>query len=207
LGPFYRSRWLPLFSLLLAASPAFALPGDLDAVEQHCGQPRAESQEISQVTNQPERTLFYPNDVVLHFEAVLGGWTFTSGWHGNLPLSREDLQKRLPCFRNAMAQLSAQETASQPAIDPTIAAELSAHNEVAGSAPYGIPHFWLILLLCVLFFIGLLLPDPRSRAHGGRQGDAIAQLHVVTAQPQRKPRLLGVLFRLPRRHIEPDLYL
>lgn len=205
MGPLFRSYWLRLPLLLLVSLPAYALPGDLDAVEQHCGQPRAESQEISQVTNQPQRTLFYPNDVVLHFSAILGGWTFTSGWHGNLPLSRDDLRRRLPCFRNAMDQVFAQETAADSSIDPTIAAEFAPHNEVASAATYGIPHFWLILLLCALMFIGLMLPDPRTRAHGGRQGDAILRLHITTAQPQRKPKLFGVLFRLPRRHIEPDL--
>ena len=37
--------------LFLAASPAFALPGELAAVTQHCGEPHAENYTTSQVTS------------------------------------------------------------------------------------------------------------------------------------------------------------
>jgi len=151
-------RWL--FSLLLLASctSAFAAPGELEAVVRHCGPPGAESKETSPVNGQLERTLIYRNVLLLHFQPVTGGWTFTTAWNNHLPMSRQELENRLPCFRNAM-----QEAATTPnaAIDPTIAGQTASQS--SNDATFGIPHFALIVFLVVTLLVFILLPSARQR--------------------------------------------
>jgi hypothetical protein len=150
-----------LLSLFLLGSSAFAFaaPGELTAVERHCGPPGAESKETSPVTNQLQRTLIYNNALYLHFEPVAGGWTFTTAWNGHLPMTRGELEKRLPCFRNAMAD--AANDAATKAINPTIAAQTA--SQPANDAAFGIPHLWLIVALVITLLIFLILPSARQR--------------------------------------------
>jgi hypothetical protein len=151
-----------MLALLIVSSSAFAAPGDLTSVERHCGPPNAESKEISQVTNQLERTLIYNNNgntLYLHFEPVAGGWSFTTAWKGHLPMTRNELEGRLPCFRNAMQEA---ENAAKGVsnVDPTIARQTAA---MSSEGTFGIPLLWLIVALVITLLIFIFLPSARQR--------------------------------------------
>jgi hypothetical protein len=150
--------------LVGASSYAFAAPGDLTAVERHCGPPGAESKETSQVTNQLERTLIYNNTLYLHFQPVTRGWSFTTAWNGHLPMTRNELEGRLPCFQNAMKEA---ENAAKgiSAVDPTIARQTA---PLATEGTFGIPLLWLIVALVITLLIFIALPSSRQR-HAARR--------------------------------------
>ena len=152
-----------LLSLILLGSsiPAFAAPGELDAVIQRCGQPGAESKETSQASDQLERTLIYNNGkTLLHFQPVAGGWVFTTAWNGHLPMTRNEIEKRMPCFRQAMEDAAKAAPNAAP-VDPSIANQRV--QTVNNDATFGIPHFALIVFLVVTIIVFLLLPSARQR--------------------------------------------
>jgi len=155
--------FLPL-ALLGTYATAFASPGELDAVVRHCGPPGAESTETSQVNNQLQRTLIYNKVLLLHFKPVAGGWSFTTAWNNHLPMTRNELEARLPCFRNAMQEAGA---AAAPAIDPTIASQTA--SQTVNDTTFGIPHFALLVLLVITLLVLLLLPSARQRQLARRQ--------------------------------------
>jgi hypothetical protein len=161
-------------SLLASFSVALAEAGDLDAVEQHCGAPGAESKEISPVTNQLERTLIYNNALYLHFEPVGGGWSFTTAWNGHLPMSRAKLEERLPCFRNALTE-STTASAGVPSTDPSIAAQTN--HLAANDFAFGIPHFGLIVLLVITLIVFLILPSARQRRLKREQSKPVEHIY------------------------------
>ena len=189
-----------LFSLLAAASfsvPAFALPGELVAVERHCGNPSGESKEISQVTNTMQRTLIY-NDLLLHFQPQEGGWSFTTGWHGHFPITRNELENRLPCFRDAMNEVanSAPKNALIAA-DPAIAQQTG--TPISADA-FGIPHFWLIIILVATLIVFILVPSAAARRRKKAAQEAEIERNF------RKPDLEAAVPIPPNKHIDPDLY-
>jgi hypothetical protein len=156
-------RFLLALTLLGSSTSAFAVAGELTAVEHHCGPPSAESKETSEVTNQLERTLIYNyngNSLYLHFRPVAGGWSFTTAWNGHLPMSRQELENRLPCFRNAMQEAAAAAPATTT-VDPTISGQSLSHAVTDNT--FGIPHFALIVLLVITLLVLLLLPSARQR--------------------------------------------
>jgi hypothetical protein len=151
-------RILSLITLLASSVPAFASPSELDAVVRHCGPPGAESKETSPVNGQLERTLIYNKVLLLHFEPVAGGWAFTTAWNSHLPMTRNELEGRLPCFRSAMQEAAASGSAT---IDPTIASQST--TQPSNDATFGIPHFALIVLLFITLLVFILLPSARQR--------------------------------------------
>jgi hypothetical protein len=150
-------RFLLLLALLASSVSAFADTSELDAVERHCGAPGAESKETSNTNGQLQRTLIYKGVLYLHFEPAPGGWGFTTAWNNHLPMTRAELERRLPCFRNAMQE--ADSTASS--VDPTIASQTAAN--ATNDATFGIPHFALIVFLTVTLLVFLILPSARQR--------------------------------------------
>jgi hypothetical protein len=177
-----RTPWAHLsrFALILTpllATTAFALPGEAVAVIAHCGQPTTESQEVSPVTGLTQRDLTY-NNVILHFESMEGGWSFTTAWKGHLPVSRTKLETEMPCFRDAMHEVAARPTKTP---DPTIAAD---HSVPQVGIHFGPVFLWLIFGLAVILVVFLALPTTRRRYTKARP--AIAR---------RKPRALSVPFR------------
>lgn len=190
-------------SLFVFSAPAFALPGELDAVEQHCGQPLRESQEVSVVTDQAQQTLYYPNDVALHFQPMDEGWSFTTGWHGNLPISREELEQRLPCFRNAMLQVAAANPAVRDA-DPGILNDTVVEIPFYNQSTFGIPHFWLIIALAFFVVVVALIPNARKRRLAQRDA-ANAEL-LAARKFFRKPEIAKAIPPMHPKHIEPDMY-
>lgn len=167
----FRSFLLTL-ALLGASASAFAAPGDLEAVERHCGPPNAESNGTSEVTYQLERTLIYNNGLYLNFQPVAGGWSFTSAWKGNLPITRGQVGARLSCFRDAMqdAATAAQATTE---IDPTIAGQTIHPID----ASFGIPHLWLIVALVITLLLFLILPSARQRKLARQQSKPIERIY------------------------------
>ena len=156
-----RFRDFLLFLALFGSSvAAFAVPGELAAVERRCGPPSAESKGISEVTNQLERTLIYYDSVYLHFQPVAGGWSFTTAWNGHLPMTRREVESRMPCFRVAM-QDAASGAPVAADIDPTIASQTI--NRPATNTSFGIPHLWLIVALVVTLLVFLIWPSARQR--------------------------------------------
>ena len=152
-------RILSLITLLASSVSAFAAPGELNAVVRHCGPPGAESKETSPVNGQLERTLIYNKVLYLHFEPVAGGWAFTTAWNNHLPMTRNELEGRLPCFRSAMQEAAASAPA---AIDPTIASQTTV-QQASNDTTFGIPHFALIVLLLITLLVFILLPSARQR--------------------------------------------
>ena len=181
MGPF---RWI-LIACLAVLTPfsAFALPGEAAAVIRHCGEPHAERFATSEVTNKPQRDLIY-NAVILHFEPLEGGWSFTTAWKGHFPMTRGELEKSLPCFRAAMQEVAA---APQPVIDPTIAGQTLATAPMSAST-FGIPHLWLIVVLVVATLIIVLLPRRRKEPVN----------RIVENRPYRKPSLQSRIWRRRR---------
>jgi len=168
-----------LTAFTLTPIAAFALPGEATAVIKHCGQPTGENQATSQVTGLMQRDLTYTN-VTLHFEPEEGGWSFTTAWAGHLPLSRSELEARMPCFRDAL-----QEVAAAPAlvIDPTTAGQGLAPG--TSSSTFGISFLWVIagLALILLFFVAI--PSNRRRAK---------RKLTMEERPYRRPIVVGIPF-------------
>lgn len=176
------SRTWARFSLLaFALTPlvAYGLPGEADAVIQHCGTPTAEHQGMSSVTNQMERDLYY-NKLILHFEPAGGGWEFRSAWSNHLPVSRNGLEQRMPCFREALTQVA---SAPKPAIDPTIAQQTSLAPTQGSS--FGVPFLWLIFGLAVVLAVFVAIPARRRKVRG----------LAMEERPFRRPRVVGFRFR------------
>jgi len=151
-------RILSLITLLASSVSAFAAPGELNAVVRHCGPPGAESKETSPINGKLERTLIYNKVLLLHFEPVAGGWAFTTAWNDHLPMTRNELEGRLPCFRSAMQEAAA---AGPAMIDPTIASQ--SNPQPSSDATFGIPHFALIAGLVITLLVFILLPSARQR--------------------------------------------
>ena len=181
---FYRSI-LCASVVALSASTAYGLPGEAAAVIRHCGKPTSESVGVNNATDQQQRDLTY-NDLILHFAPEEGGWSFTSAWQGHLPATRGELEKSLPCFREAMREVAA---APAPAIDPTIASQSATPSEAAPWT-FGIPHFWFIVgLVVLLIVVGFLLPRRRRR---------LAVSRVPVDRPYRRPSLRSRILRRRR---------
>jgi hypothetical protein len=193
-------RLLRLFltlAALTATLPALALPGELTAVERHCGNPQAESRETSQVTNHLQRTLIY-NDLLLHFEPMEQGWSFTTAWHGHFPMTRGELESKLPCFRDAMNEVAANAPANTlvPA-DPAIAQQ-TAGQPIDSS--FGIPHLWLIAILVVTLILFIFIPSARQR-----KLRAAAATNAEAERVYRQPDVENAVAPPPAKHIDPDL--
>lgn len=182
-----RTLLIVAATLVFSTLPALAVPGEASAVIQRCGTPLADTQGISPVSNTHQRNLTYPNDLILHFEPLLGGWSFTTAWHSHLPMTRSELEEKLPCFREAMADAAA---APQPEMDPTIAADQASVRHV-DMFTFGVPHFWLIVLLSVALVILIALPSKRPEPRR------------VDERTYRRPAILGV--PAPKPHVDPDL--
>ena len=186
---FFQTALLPAVLLFAAAAPAYAAPGELNAVIAHCGVPHAQNYTTSQVTGKPQRDLIY-NEVTLHFEPEEGGWSFTTAWEGHFPVVRNTLETRLPCFKAALDQADA---AALPAVDPTIAAQTTTATDFSQTS-FGIPHLWLILgLIIVTSLILFLLPRRRRPVDVER---------VPDQRRYRKPLLRGRLARRTPRNPE-----
>jgi len=185
--------WAPLAPALLAltlATPAFALPGEAAAVLQHCGAPKAEEQMTSPVTNRLERNLYYGNDTIMHFQPSENGWSFTTGWMGHIPVTRDMLAARMPCFRDAMQQAA---TAPLPYVDPSVAVQTSL--QPVDEATFGIAHFWLIAGLALLLLVlVLVIPSARRKSSYSRTAD------ILRRRVLRKPSLLNQR-PIVRRHL------
>jgi len=182
--------WARLLIVAFALTPvaAHALPGEADAVLRHCGEPTARSQDTSEVTGLAERNLTY-NDVTLHFQPMQGGWSFTTGWHKHLPISRTALQQRMPCFRDAMEEVAA---VPPQTVDPSIAAQSTVPQ--ASSTTFGPSFLWLMGLLVVSILLFMAIPA-RKRVRARKE-------MVLEDRPYRKPRIIGVPF-LRRKRVVP----
>ena len=146
-------------AILLAAFalPAFASPTDDESVIRHCGHPLSDQRGNSQVTGEYQRNLFYPNDVIIHFAPVDGGWTLTGAWLKHVAVTREGLASNLSCVRVALEEAA---KAPKPEIDPTIAQQTTQPR--TSSNMFGIPFLWLILALIVAVLIFAVLPSRRA---------------------------------------------
>ena len=180
------TRMFLLAILVLSALPAAALPGELDAVIRRCGTPHAQNYTTSQVTGRPQRDLIYSDSLLLHFEPEEGGWSFTTAWSGHFPVTRSSLETRLPCFRDALAEVAAKPAVT---IDPTIATQTNSPAPVS-QTNFGIDHLWLIAVLVVI--TGVLLLIPRR----ARKGDVAS---IPDVRRYRKPLLRERFIRRNRR--------
>jgi hypothetical protein len=182
------ARFAILASVLtpLAVTSAFALPGEATAVIAHCGQPTADSQGYSPVTGLAQRDLIY-SGTILHFEPMENGWSFTTAWKGHLPVSRKKLETEMPCFRDAIQDVSA-----HPAqiADPTITADKTVQQP---GIHFGTGFLWLIFFLAVILVIFVALPSTRRRV--GRR---------VPVMERRKPQLASMRFRRKRSTENPS---
>jgi len=158
-GPVVKNKFCHfLLSLTLLASSAPAFAGDeLLAVERHCGNPGAESKETSPINGQLERTLIYNNVLYLHFKPTASGWSFTTAWNNHLPMTRNEVEGRLPCFRDAMKDAASTATT----MDPTIAVQSAPDSSNEGA--FGIPHFGLIVFLVITLLVFIVVPSARQR--------------------------------------------
>ena len=174
-----------IFASVLTPVTAYALPGEANAVVRHCGTPTGSSQETSQVTGQMQRTLIY-NDVMLHFQPLEGGWSFTTGWHKHLPISRSELENRMPCFRDAMEEVAA---APQQVVDPSIASQSIVPH--ASATTFGSSFLWLIgaLVLTIILFIAI----PARRRQKQRKD------MVLEDRPYRRPKIAQLRFLRKKR--------
>jgi len=177
----FRAPLTSLVVLLSLSTPAFALPGEAAAVIQHCGAPKAEEQVTSQVTSRLERNLYYADDLILHFQPSENGWSFTTAWHGHLPMTRDQLEARMPCFKTAMEQAAAQPL---PYVDPSIAAQTAL--QPVDSTTFGIAHLWLIGgLVAVLVLLLFIFPVTK------RNGRAAKAAELLRTRFLRKPSLVN----------------
>ena len=178
-------RFLVLLTLLAGSVSAFAATSELDAVVRHCGPPGAESNENSPINGQLQRTLIYRGVLYLHFEPAPGGWGFTTAWNNHLPMTRAELEHRLPCFNNAMQD--ADSTASS--VDPTIASQTAVN--ATNDATFGIPHFGLIVFLTVTLLVFLILPSARQRQLEREKSKPVEHIY-------RKPNMDEYILPPPR---------
>jgi len=174
-------NWARLSVLAFTLTPisAFALPGEAKAVIKHCGQPTGENQATSQVTGLMQRDLTYTN-VTLHFEPSEGGWSFTTAWSGHRPLTRSELESRMPCFRDALQEVAA---APQLVIDPTTAGQGQAPG--TSSSTFGVSFLWLIAGLAVILLVFVAIPSKRRRAK---------RKLTMEERPYRRPIVIGIPF-------------
>lgn len=174
----------PILLLLLLCTPsfcAFALPGESAAVLEQCGAPTSQNRDVSPVNARDELNLQY-GDLILHFTPMDGSWSFTSAWRNHLPVTRNELERQMPCFQRAM---QAAANAPLPAVDPTIARETA----TVKTADFGIPYFWLIVVLTIaLLIVGLW---PRKLPANER---------VLVERPVRRP----AVFMATRHDHYPD---
>ena len=143
---------------LLTTIPVIASSTDDVSVIRHCGAPISEARHQSPVTNEFMRDLYYPNDVVIHFLPVDGGWQLTSAWMKHIPVTREGVANRMPCVRDALAEAA---LVPKPEIDSTIAAQTVQTESRRG---FGIPFLWLIFFLILTLLIYTVYPTPRKPA-------------------------------------------
>jgi hypothetical protein len=173
--------------LLGAPMAAYGLPGEAAAVIQRCGTPDSENKAVSEVTNVMERDLTY-GKIIMHFEPAEGGWTFRSAWDNHIPVTRNGLEARMPCFKEAMASVAA---APQQSVDPTIA-EQSKVPAVPASG-FGVPFLSLIAALAFVLILFVVAPTRRKLAN--REMDP-------NKRPYRRPLVKG--FRFRRRKPNPN---
>ncbi len=148
---------LALFAVATISLSAFASASDDSAVVRHCGAPLSTNKALSPVTNEFTEDFFYPDDVVLHFLPMGGGWQLTSGWMRHLPVTRDGVAKRMPCVQEALAEV---EHAPRPEIDPTISSQTISAESRRG---FGIPFIWLIFALGITLAIYAVVPTPRKK--------------------------------------------
>lgn len=155
-------RTLPVAIVLITASlfaaplPASGSSVDDVAVLRHCGAPVSEDRHQSPVTNEFMRDMYYPNDVVIHFLPIDGGWQLASAWMKHIPVTRDGLANRMPCVRDALAEAA---LAPKPEIDSTIAAQTVQQESRRG---FGIPFLWLIFFLVLTLLVYAVIPTPRK---------------------------------------------
>jgi len=197
--PSFARKPLFLFLLLGACMPSafpqqpqYGSPGEMDAVIRLCGNPRGISKGISPVTNTLQRNLMYSDTLILHFQPVKGGWGFTTGWDGHLPVTRQQLEARMPCFRQAMTEAAAA-PAPKSNVDPTIADQTAA--PAFNNANFGIPHLYLILVLVGIVLLFVLIPTAKQRRRRRLE---------LEERNYRKPDVHPN--KPSQKHIDPDLY-
>lgn len=155
------SRLLLVFAFVPAfCLSAIAAPADADAVIRHCGQPSGENIAKSAVIGRLQRDLAYP-PMRLHFVPDGSGWSFTTGWSGHIPLSRTQVESRMPCVRDGLAE-SEGLALSTPAADTTISQEVPSTATIS-TTTWGIPRLPLPGLLAAVVIILALLPGVRKR--------------------------------------------
>ena len=197
------NRSLALLALCVLASPLlaqrdqpqgeFASPGEMDAVIRLCGKPKGISKGISPVTNTLQRNLIYSDTLILHFQPIQGGWGFTTGWDGHVPVTRDQLSTPMPCFRQALAE-AASAPIQKPNTDPTIADQTA--TVPFNNSNFGIPHLYLIFILAGVVLLCILIPTAKQR----KRRKANLENRVI-----RKPDVAGEHLP-PRKHIDPDLH-
>jgi len=177
----FNSTWarFSLFALALTPLSAFALPGEAGSVIVHCGRPASDQEDISPVTGLTQRNLTY-NNIILHFQPMQNGWSFTTAWRGHLPLTRNETEAAMPCFRDAVTQVA---TAPRSVIDPTIAAD---EATLPRGIHFGPAFLWLLLALGIILVIFLAMPRTRRRAR---------RFLPMESRPFRRPRVFGIPFR------------
>ena len=144
-----------LISLLSVCTlPALALPGEATAVIQNCGTPQADIQQPGGLNGLPQRHLTYPNGLTLNFEPEVGGWSFISAARGPRTITRDNLEQSMPCFSSAMNQAAAAQH-DAPILYETY--------QPSYSQPFGIPYFWLIVLLVLSLLVVGFWPARRRR--------------------------------------------
>jgi hypothetical protein len=190
----FRAPVVAAFLCSVFTLPAIALPGEAAAVIRSCGQPQAQEQAMSPVTEHLQYNLTY-GDTILHFQPMEGGWSFTTAWHNHLPMTRSELEAQMPCFRTAMDQAA---KVPLPFEDPTIAQQSAVGLLDASS--FGIQFLWLIVVLVVILAIALLIPSARRR-----QVRTAAHDLLLKSRRFRKPSLAYVepIRRHPLTEIEP----
>ena len=152
-----RVRSAAFLVLALGAANAVASPVDDAAVIRHCGAPLSQDKHRSPATNAFTEDFFYPDDVVIHFLPLDGGWELGSAWMRHIPVTRDGLADRMPCVKDALAEAA---LAPRPLEDPTIAAQTIQTESRRG---FGIPFLWLIFFLVLTLLVFVLIPTPRKR--------------------------------------------
>lgn len=158
IAPMKMLRPITFFALLAASVPvAFGAAADDTAVIHYCGAPLSTNKALSPATNEFTEDFFYPDDVVLHFLPMNGGWQLTSGWMRHIPVTRDGVAKRMPCVQEALSEV---EHSPRPEIDPTIASQTVSREARRG---FGIPFLWLIFALGITLAIYAVVPTPRKK--------------------------------------------
>ena len=150
----HASVWM---GLVLCSSGAFASATDDTAVIRHCGAPLSQDRHRSPATNEFTEDFFYPDDVVIHFLPVDGGWQLSSAWMRHIPVTRDGVADRMPCVKDALAEAA---LAPRSQEDPTIATQTIQNESRRG---FGIPFLWLIFFLILTLLVFIVIPTPRKR--------------------------------------------